>query len=233
MIMALAGACGLPASSDATDSSANELPGSIAAPTEETPPIPSPTPTPSASPTSSPIPTRDIDATVESRVRETVAAMPTEPQYLPTLEDFRVYAPVRTSDDDYGPYVATYVASECLAGRDLSFVGFGSFLNEINQTGKKLLNLTAELVISEIAAQPHGGECMRPFLNPQSGSDAVLAADLVLAVRWPYVGPFERFLPDIIRERSGRWFDPSIGKGQPYLTWLCESSERRCQIRNR
>ena len=155
---------------------------------------------------------------------------PTEPQYVPTLEDFRVYAG-RTSDADYGPYVALYVASECLAGRDTSFEGFGLF---IDQTTNRNLNVKAAQSIDEIIDRPpKKRECMRPFLNPQSGSDAVLAADLVLAVRWPHVGPFERFLPEIIRERSGRWFDPSVSKDRPFLTWFCEMLEGSCQIRNR
>jgi len=137
------------------------------------------------------------------------------PQYWPTPEDFKALAFIRidalakdspsvmrlkspTDDgyvgDSYGQYASVYIASECLAGMDMSFAGFGEFIDQKllmvqSDDGRETIELTGQNVISrivstaalriELGLSPSVSSCMRPYLYPESATEAILAIELV------------------------------------------------------
>ena len=222
-----------------------------------------------------PPPTPNLQATMEALVRETLVGLLAEmatpaPDYWPSLADFTALAYNRIDrifqdssqggfwktkeriEERYVGHVSVFVAAECLAGRELSFDGFRSFLDETYLLQRPsdqvaLLKLEAERVVATlvgIANSKPGPEsfdleddCTRPYLYPRSASEADLAIELVNAIR-PFREIRPMFAPGVERfylEQSYRWLDPSFGGDMPFLSWLCEvefaMEERRCEVR--
>ena len=121
-------------------------------------------------------------------------------------------------------YVAVYVASECLAGKELTTGRFRSFLDRT--FGPTILS-SAERVIQEMKAvavlSPPREACMRPYMYPETPAEGQLAMDLAMVPSYERISPriWGSFLSGAENSRY-RWFDTDDSKNVTYFQWWCE-----------
>jgi hypothetical protein len=175
------------------------------------------------------------------------------PLYWPTIEDHKMVilpkdpggsmylrASWRRAIDQFDEYAATYVASECLVGGELSSEGFGAFVDGAFNGVSSRLWVPARDAIREIIARAEvrlesglplvKERCERPFLYPASGAEALLAGSLynaatIQSVPLELQDGYSRWAED----RVAQWFNLRF-KSQPLLTWLCRrTGEDTCR----
>lgn len=174
------------------------------------------------------------------------------PQFWPTIEDFRaatykVSGPRESIDNLYGQYLSLSVATECLAGRELAFPSFRAFLSQTFlrvQSGEEVAKTSARRVIAEIVSRVEENsqpDCSRPFLYPETPTEATLPIDLVRIMQSiRRINPlFRSGFERAFQESAHPWFNGSAGKtvdeliaeivGEEaaptiFLVWFCERS---------
>lgn len=126
-------------------------------------------------------------------------------------------------------YVPVYLASACVENREPSIADFKLYTN--NAVGnRRLVEREARQVIRVIipAANswrdqrlaPDTQQCLRPYLFPDSVSDAKPAIDIYLAFSLPPLEPLDRGVVEAqIGDRAGGWFETD--RQEPYISWLC------------
>lgn len=233
-------------------------------------PLPTPTSTPTltatatSTPTATPLPTPNLQATVDSMVQRRVSdilttnrtptAKPTAtplptpvPQYWPTPEDFnalafnRIGALPSTDVYMYRQYASVYIASECLAEKEMSFDGFRTFLNQpllmVRTTDSDpMIKVIARDVIAQITrtaeartnlgSTPSVSNCLRPYLYPESATEAALAIELVdgLAPLSEVSRDSRDIVASIRQQFAYKWFGSPEAQERPFLPWYCENA---------
>jgi hypothetical protein len=173
----------------------------------------------------------DLDATVEARVVATLTAiLPPEDAYWPTIEDHNIVilpkfvgtgatkAVGTRLIDAFDQYAATYVASECLAGEQLTSERFRNFVASTMgyQSEEKLAvfaHNAIQKLISKSEARFKSGLssaeeiCEHPYLYPATGAEVTLAVGLNKALT---TGCIPLHLQDahasVVERRAAQWF---------------------------
>ena len=127
-------------------------------------------------------------------------------------------------------YVPVYLASACVAGQEPSVEDFRVVTG--NALGnRKLVEREARGVIRVIISAADSWRngnldtatqlCLKPYLYPESVSDAKPAIELYLASSLPPLSPLARGgFETKARESAGEWFNLS-DQQEPYISWLC------------
>ena len=192
-----------------------------------------PTPTVAPSPTAAPEPTiaSTPDWTLERTKRDRLAEQLLIEADSLAADARRVMGENRNLEV-VRHYVSVYLASTCVDGQEASFDDFRLFAN--NAIGnRKLVEREARKVIRVIIAAADSWRkqsldaatqhCLRPYLYPDSVSDAAPAVELYLASILPPLTKLSRGSFEAqARERAGGWFNQSETQ-EPYISWLCDN----------
>lgn len=205
------------------------------------------------------LPTPDIESTVKARVQATVAALPTpttdvilkamvRERLIEALSgEYRVflygqvpgfgqvYSQLRKAVEGRDwEYVAVYVASECLAERELTKEGFRLFLSRtfsLYASGEAPIVSTALSVTQEMnreaqrqseGSSPVAKPCMRPYMYPDTVEEAQLAVNLVRVPTSESIAP--RLRDGFLNQSNDLAYSrPARNRDLPFIVRLCRS----------
>jgi len=212
----------------------------------ETPPEPTNAPPVMLSPSAIPVPIPSTmpkpTPTAAVDYQATVVALTA---YWPTMEDLtlavsqalRPLTPKEGIKAHYLEYFhvfsGVYIARECLAGRERSSEDFRTFVDyvidqiwfstsKLNEVGHRVKSDMVGIAKERIEADlpPAKFDCMRPFMYPETGEEAMRVAGLATAALNHNVPPmFQSQVPVLVQEDTANWLEMESPE-TPLLLWL-------------
>lgn len=130
--------------------------------------------------------------------------------------------------------VPGYMATACVEGKQPTVEGFKSFVRSSGRDPSRV----AKRAIGAIKAADDEWQannldavtqhCLRPYLSPESVSDAAPAVDLYTATAVVSFAPDLRdSFESVVRRRAGGWFK-TVDQHEPFISWLCATSSDGC-----
>ena len=123
----------------------------------------------------------------------------------------------------YDEFAGTYVASQCVTGKETSFSGFQLFVGE---SMASLYDTAATLVSKLLVMSNQPGVpalCLDMFMYPDSGRELEMASGLVKALAgFGYGNPFREPYEIAAVRRTAQWLNPENSQGRSFLEWYCE-----------
>ena len=134
--------------------------------------------------------------------------------------------------DPKDEYVAAYVATECVPGRELDTSAFRSFVQlmfrDMREGEPSPLSVhsmgTFKILLdkADMKIGPESGNCMKPYTYPSTVNEARLTSNLLRIFRIESVAPF---FYDAARKQYDNWALEWVSNkdrgNRPLLPWIC------------